>query len=527
MSNVNVDDGARTDWAGLLRQSDIEGLWNGLLRLVTRHPATRPLRFATDETTVSSTPEINADLAQELFLELFQKGRFDHYMANGYTSVEIANELTHIELPNFVGSKLRKRYPESFRMARRVSSLLKTGTAFRKFGKQNVEAADDDLDAAEDLASDEISAAAEARPRESRRRSGKNVKAPSNRRASKAAVHSKIAVQMMLAGFHSSKVRTKDSTAPSSPVQAGGAEVAAEEVTEIWEDESDFDRELVHATSGGPEHPAPAPKRRMVDQIYGLKNWTRAKAPRDGGHFSELAKSVPVRRRDTRIVGRHGASQLIISTEALEELMVEIFNAIDSPADVRTIRQLTLSKIPLQDYSIASLDDEFGRVASGSGALTWSPNGTNNRRPFRTALAVDCRLSPEQELLAKEHAEFVKSLAYEFLVTLSRRVNGNRRRYQRLVDTLWHCYFDENSPSQIEIARLMGVSDSLVSSNRRLIESELKGLSLLRDDGPVFSEELRHLVASRRSSARPGASTTVIPFPLAAARAAAASACAI
>src|SRR5215216_6681870 len=122
------------DWAGLLVEEDVEKLWNGLYQLVSRHPAVRPLHFVTDGAAVSSQSEINADLAQELFLELFQKQRFEHYTNNSYTSKEIENEIAHIEVPNLVGARLRKRYPESFRMARRVSSLLKTSARFSRLG---------------------------------------------------------------------------------------------------------------------------------------------------------------------------------------------------------------------------------------------------------------------------------------------------------------------------------------------------------------------------------------------------------
>ena len=47
----------------------------------------------------------------------------------------------------------------------------------------------------------------------------------------------------------------------------------------------------------------------------------------------------------------------------------------------------------------------------------------------------------------------------------------------------------------MEIAKLLGVSDSLVSDNRRLIEYELKKLKLSMDEGPIFSESLQRLVA--------------------------------
>src|SRR5260370_9939120 len=123
---------AETDWAGLLQQEDVEGLWSALYQLISRHPAVRPLRLTTDEAAVTSLLEINGDLTQEVWLELLQKQRFDHYLSNEYTSTEIENEITHIELPNLVGARLRKRYPESFRMARRVSSLLKGSSSFRR-----------------------------------------------------------------------------------------------------------------------------------------------------------------------------------------------------------------------------------------------------------------------------------------------------------------------------------------------------------------------------------------------------------
>src|SRR5215469_3967750 len=132
---------AEIDWAGFLLQEDAEALWNALFKLVSRHPSARPLRFANDEAAVSSEFEINADLTQELFLELLQKQRFQYYSDNHYTSSEIENELTRIELPNLVGARLRNRYPESFRMARRISAILKTSPNFRRVDE--VSAADD------------------------------------------------------------------------------------------------------------------------------------------------------------------------------------------------------------------------------------------------------------------------------------------------------------------------------------------------------------------------------------------------
>ena len=221
-------------------------------------------------------------------------------------------------------------------------------------------------------------------------------------------------------------------------------------------------------------------RRRMVNQVFGLREWPRSKPLRDSGHFTDLIKSVPMMKRDTRLVGRSGTSQLILSNPEMEKLIVRVLAVIDSPADVKTIRQLVLSKIPLQDYNVSSLDEELGA----------GDNRTSMRREAR-----DTRDTPEELLLRGEKDEGLSLMADEFLTSLRRAVNNNERRYSRLLLTLWHCYYNPQGPSQLEIAELLGVSDSLVSDNRRLIEHELKKLKLTVEDGAVFSESLQRLVA--------------------------------
>ncbi|MEK6406197.1 MAG: hypothetical protein AABN34_04460 [Acidobacteriota bacterium] len=412
------------DWSGLLAEEDVEGLWNGLFQLVSRHPAVRPLHFATDGAAVSSQTEINADLTQELFLELFQKRRFDHYANNRYKSVEIENELARIEVPNLVGARLRKRYPESFRMARRVSSLLKTSARFRRIGAEGQNGAD---------SSSEKSMARRGRP---------------------------------------------------SKKAEPSAEEAARQAASL-EDDDDIEALVVppaddHSAAKHNGNGTEPRRRRMVNQVFGLPEWNGSKPLRDSGHFTELIKTVPMRRRDTRLVGRSGTSQLILSNPDLEDLIVEVLEAIDSPADVRTIRQLVLSKIPLQDYNVSSLDEEMSSAS----------NGSMMRREAR-----DIRDTPEDALLRGEQDKRVVLMADEFLSSLRRAVNNNERRYTRLLSTLWHCYYNPEGPSQLEIARLLGVSDSLVSDNRRLIEHELKKLKLSVEEGAIFSEALQQLVA--------------------------------
>jgi hypothetical protein len=480
---------AEIDWEALLQSEDVEGLWNALYRLVSRHPAARPLRFATDETAVSSEQEINADLAQELFLELFQKQRFDYYVANDYTSSEIENELTHIELPNLVGARLRRRYPESFRMARRVSALLKTSPTFRRFGPHELEFASSSA-ATSPLSLVNSNGAKMARGAGQ----GRAAKAPAARIDGANPDPQPMALKLAIAPVNSSLHGGSLPLDSSPQLSQASKEIEGMEPTEasyfVGEQWGDSDDETAPEAHKAPRESAPR-RQRMVNQIYGLKTWSCSKPLADSGHFADLAKSVAVRKRDTRIVGRSGTSQLIISNKALEQLMVEVFNAIDSPADVRTVRQLALSKIPLQDYSVASLDGEFGRDDSRQSAQ----NGAGRTSGYAT-MAVDLRPSAEDELLRREHDDVVAGLARNFLSVLRRAVNDNQQRYGRLLQTLWHCYYDPKGPSQIETAQLLGVSDSLVSNNRKLIEHELRKLRLSMEDGPIFSESLRRLIVA-------------------------------
>jgi hypothetical protein len=118
----------------------------------------------------------------------------------------------------------------------------------------------------------------------------------------------------------------------------------------------------------------------------------------------------------------------------------------------------------------------------------------NNEGDTLRREAVDTRDTPEDALLRLEQDRQVSEMAGDFLDSLRRAVNNNQRRYVRLLATLWHCYYDPDGPSQLEIAEMLGVSDSLVSDNRRLIEHELKKLGLTVEEGTIFSESLQRLI---------------------------------
>jgi len=46
-----------------------------------------------------------------------------------------------------------------------------------------------------------------------------------------------------------------------------------------------------------------------------------------------------------------------------------------------------------------------------------------------------------------------------------------------MISVLWHCYLVSNGGTQLEVAEMLGVSDSLVSDYRKRIEANLQQLS--------------------------------------------------
>ena len=56
-------------------------------------------------------------------------------------------------------------------------------------------------------------------------------------------------------------------------------------------------------------------------------------------------------------------------------------------------------------------------------------------------------------------------------------MRGKAKQYNRMISVLWHCYLTSNGGTQLEVAEMLGVSDSLVSDYRKRIESNLQSLS--------------------------------------------------
>jgi hypothetical protein len=110
---------------------------------------------------------------------------------------------------------------------------------------------------------------------------------------------------------------------------------------------------------------------------------------------------------------------------------------------------------------------------------------------------VDKGENPEQGLLRRESEDEAAGFVDHFLANLHETVRGKLKQYNRILGVLWHCYLSPHQATQLEVAAVLGVSDSLVSDYRRRIEQELRALSFSEvEEARRFESALRERVRS-------------------------------
>jgi hypothetical protein len=347
-------------WVESLKASDVNQLWAELHRVVSYHPLVRASKsagFLIEEGRYNAY----TDLTQELFVALLSKERFQHYLDTEMTDAEIEAEISQIELTNLLTAELRKRYPESYRLARRISTLIQTSARFKRF--------------------DNI---------------GQTVE--------------------------------------------------------------------MH--------------RRLADRVFGLSEWADQKKRRTQPEMEGRLYIVPIHKRDTRMVGCTGDAQIVISNPDLETLIIKVLKAVDSPSDVRALRSMVMSRLPVMDIYLVPI-----------GAGDDSEDGHVEYEP------VDTRETPEQNLLRNEAEGLAVGYVEKFLTNLNKSVRGKAKQYHRMIGVLWHCYLSTDGSTQLEVAAMLGVSDSLVSDYRKRIESNLQDLSFTGvGEARQFEQALRSKV---------------------------------
>ncbi|HEX8370371.1 MAG TPA: hypothetical protein VF604_17625 [Pyrinomonadaceae bacterium] len=352
-------------WVESLKTSDVNQLWSELHRVVCSHPLVRASKSAG---LLVEEGKYNAytDLTQELFVALLSKERFQHYLDSEMTNQEVEAEISQIELTNLLTAELRKRYPESYRLARRISTLIQTSSTFKRFDNLN-----------------------------------------------NADIH-----------------------------------------------------------------------RRLADRTYGLAEWENKKSRRNHQEAEQRVQTVAFHKRDTRMVGCTGDAQIVISNTDLEKLIIRVLKAVDSPIDVRSLRSLVMSRLPVMDIYL---------VPIGGG------DDSDEDNKFQLDPA-DTRENPEQNLLRQEGENIAAGYVENFLKNLNKSVRGKAKQYNRMISVLWYCYLSSDSGTQLEVAAMLGVSDSLVSDYRRRIENNLQQLSFsgvgeARQFEQALRLKVRHLIS--------------------------------
>jgi hypothetical protein len=215
--------------------------------------------------------------------------------------------------------------------------------------------------------------------------------------------------------------------------------------------------------------------------IYGLHGWSDEKPIVDLATMTVAVTSVPIQPRNRTVTGgRSQDAQHIISGKDLERLLEEIFLAIDSPASLATIRILALSRLPVLSMDATSIDAESSKG--------------KNERAHLTLPTQDP--SPEQRALRAARQKQIQQLVYDFLTQLESTLRRDlpRERYAYL---LWYVFFDPEEPFNLEIAKLLNISDSSVSDYRKKLSRFMKQLKIDLKDIPVFTEELERQLRAK------------------------------
>jgi hypothetical protein len=119
-------------WTTFIANDDNTSLWRELHRLTKAHPLTRQLT-GTRSGANTGRYLTTEDITQDLYLLLLRKDRFEYYLSAGMSNPEIERQILQVELTNLLIQWIRKRYPESYRISRRVIGALRSKLEFRQF----------------------------------------------------------------------------------------------------------------------------------------------------------------------------------------------------------------------------------------------------------------------------------------------------------------------------------------------------------------------------------------------------------
>ena len=325
-------------WNEYLRSYDTDKIWKELHRICGQH---RLSRYSTKFDQLVDEGKFNkfTDLTQELFVTLLEKDRFKYYIDTEMTDAEIEMEISQIELTNILTVELRKRYPESYRISRRILQLLQNSNKFSRLNTVS--------------------------------------------------------------------------------------------------------------------------RQRISEHLYGLNGWSISNCKFDTpAIISSAMATIPHIPRNLRRAGCAGDSQIIISNNDLEVLMVSIFKAVNQPLSVKEIRSLTMSKLTILDINLTPIESFIDDEEKPTFELRDDKN-----------LPLDSMLKAHSESY-----EVGKERVDAFLSMMFKEVKYKNKQYQLVLGIIRYCYIE--NLSQWDASKQLSVSDSLISGYRKIIDNKLRELRI-------------------------------------------------
>ena len=195
-------------------------------------------------------------------------------------------------------------------------------------------------------------------------------------------------------------------------------------------------------------------------RFYGLAGWPIDAPRRPLAAVEHRLRGVAFPAREYRQAGCAGTSALVVSTERLRRLLAETLAAAEAVLSLSDLRGFALARLSLQDAGFLP----FARDEEG--------------RELEPAVFADERPDAERRLLERESRAAAAALAGSFLDALRDDVRHKPKRVERIERLCFEIFLRPDALTQLEIAARLGVSDSLVSSDRRLVERRLAVLPL-------------------------------------------------
>jgi hypothetical protein len=156
------------------------------------------------------------------------------------------------------------------------------------------------------------------------------------------------------------------------------------------------------------------------------------------------------------------------------------------------MRTLVLSKLAIEDSQMVSMDETMEKSS-------YEPESC--KIDF-----ADTKPTPEEVVLEKEIATRMDVLAGSIIDSCRQCVRNKPQRFRKLIEVVWHCYFNHSSASQTAVAKLMGISDSLVSHYRKIFDASVRREDLTdveyRYLNSALDKRISELLAKYKASGR-------------------------